>query len=72
MNHSKEFVNKEGNHTNKIEGQWRHMKTSMPRFGVRKHMYSGYLAEFLWRYLHKEEDLFEVFVNDIRKVYRMK
>ena len=72
VNHSKEFVNKEGNHTNKIEGQWRHMKASMPRFGVRKHMYSGYLAEFLWRYLHKEEDLFEVFVNDITKVYRMK
>ena len=61
-----------GSHTNKIEGQWRHMKASMPKFGVRKHMYSGYLAEFLWRYLHKEEDLFKVFVNDITKVYRMK
>ena len=72
MNHSKEFVNKEEKHTNKIEGQWRHMKASMPKFSVRKHMYSGYLAEFLWHYLHKEEDLFEVFLSDIRKVYKLK
>ena len=36
VNHTKEFVNKEGNHANKIEGQWRHMKASMPKFGVRK------------------------------------
>ena len=72
VNHSKEFVNTEGKHTNKIEGQWRHMKASMPKLGVRNYMYSGYLAEFLWRYLHKEDDLFEVFVSDIRKVYNMK
>jgi len=31
------------------QGQWRHMKASMPKFGVRKHR-SGYLAEFLWNY----------------------
>ena len=47
VNHSKEFVNKEGKHTNKIEGQWRHMEASTPKFGVRKHVYSGYLVEFL-------------------------
>lgn len=36
VNHSKE---QGGNHTNKIEGQWRHMKASMPKFGVRKHVF---------------------------------
>lgn len=48
------------------------MKVSMLKFGVRKYMYLGYLVEFLWCYLYKEEDLFEVFLNDIRKVYKMK
>lgn len=68
VNHSKEFVNSDGQHTNKIEGHWRHMKASLPKFGVRKNMYSGYLAEFMWRYLHKDEDKFEVFLGDIKKV----
>ena len=69
VNHSKEFVNSDGQHTNKIEGHWRHMKASLPKFGVRKHFYSGYLAEFMWRYLHKNEDKFEMFLKDIKKVY---
>ena len=69
VNHSKEFVNKNGKHTNKIEGQWRHLKTGLPDFGLRKYMYSGHLAEFIWRYLHKEEDMFEVFLADIKKIY---
>ena len=50
VNHSKEFVNKDGDHTNKIEGHWRQAKSKFPAFGVRKHMFSSYLAEFLWRY----------------------
>lgn len=58
VNHSKEFVNKYRKHTNKMEGQWRYVKASLPKFGVRKYMYSGYLAEFLWRYLHKDDDDF--------------
>ena len=38
VNHSKEFVNEEGFHTNKIEGHWRHMKVSLP----------------VWRYTQRE------------------
>lgn len=69
VNHSKEFVNENGDHTNKIEGHWRHAKASFPKFGVKKEQYSSYLGEFIWRYRNKGEDLFETFVNDIRKVY---
>ena len=36
VNHSKEFVNSNGFNTNKQEGHWRHMKTSLPIFGTRK------------------------------------
>ena len=66
VNHSKEFVNKNGDHTNKIEGHWRQAKQSF------LHLASGSMPfqdEFLWRYEHKEEDLFEVFLEDAKKIY---
>jgi hypothetical protein len=47
VNHSKQFVNSEGFHTNKIEGHWRKAKSKMPCFGVRKITFSSHLAEFL-------------------------
>ena len=68
VNHSKEFVNVDGDHTNKI-GHWRQAKAKMPSFGVRKYMFSSHLAEFLWRYEHKGKDLFETFLLDVKKLY---
>ena len=52
-----------------MEGQWRQTKVKLPPFGVRKHHFSSYLAECMWRHIHKEEDLFQVFLNDVKKVY---
>ncbi len=49
VNHSKEFVNNNGDHTNKIEGHCRQAKAKFPPFGIRKYAFSSYLAEFLWR-----------------------
>ena len=67
VNHSKEFVNENGDNTNKIEGHWRQAKCKLPKFGVRKHLFSTYLAEFMWRYMHRNEDLFAVFLIDVKK-----
>ena len=61
VNHSKEFVNDAGDHTNKIEGHWRQAKAKLPTFGIRKIYFSSYLAEFMWRYMHRGEDLFHAF-----------
>ena len=58
VNHSLEFVNSDGDHTNKIEGHWRVAKAGLPKFGRRKYHMSSYLAEFMWRYEHKGDDLF--------------
>ena len=69
VNHSQEFVNNQGKHTNKIEGHWRQAKVKLPPFGVRKHHFSSYLAEFMWRYTNKNKDLFAVFLEDVKKVY---
>lgn len=62
-------MNKDGDHTNKIEGHWRHTKCKLPKFGVRKHLLSTYLAEFIRRYMHRDEDLFRVTLNDVKKEY---
>ena len=69
VNHSKEFVNEEGYNTNKMEGHWRHMKVSLPVFGTRKDKYSSYLAEFIWRHVNKDKDLFATFLNDVKSLY---
>ena len=69
VNHSIELVNDSGDSTNKIEGHWRHAKVKMPPFGVRKHHFSSYSAEFMWRYRNKDNDLFEMFLQDVKKSY---
>ena len=72
VNHSLEFVNEEGFHTNKIEGHWRQMKAKLPTHGRKKEHYSSYLAEFKWRYMyvHRDEDLWKVFLDDVKKIYK--
>ena len=69
VNHLQEFVNEQGDSTNKMEGHWRPAKVKLPPFGVRKHHFSSYLAEFMWRYKHREDDLFEIFLGDVKKLY---
>ena len=69
VNHSQELVNEQGDSTNKMEGHWRQAKVKLPPFAVRKHHFSSYLAEFMWRYKHREDDLFEIFLGDVKKLY---
>ena len=65
VNHSIEFKNSDGDHTNKIEGHWRHAKTSFPSFGTTKTQFESYLASFMWRYQNKGKDLFMQFISDV-------
>ena len=69
VNHSKEFANENDDNTNKIEGHWRQAKCNLPKFGFRKHLFSTYLAEFMWRYVQRNEDLFVAFLNNVKKIY---
>ena len=72
VNHSVEVVNSEGYDTNKIEGQWRQMKVSLSAtHGRKKEHYSSYLAEFIWRYVNRDKDLFRVFLKDVAFVYKL-
>ena len=69
VNHSKEFVNAAGQSTNKIEGHWQQAKAKMPLFCVRKHHFSSYLAEFIWRYMNREDNLFKTFLQAVKRIY---
>ena len=69
VNHSKEFVNAAGQSTNKMEGHWRQAKAKLPYFGVTKHEFSSYLAEFMWKYMNREDDLFQKFLKAAKRFY---
>lgn len=67
VNHSIEFVNAEGYHTNNIEGTWSGMKSVIkPRMRIRSLM-QGKLFEFIWRRKHGD-DLWQSLLNSI-KIY---
>ena len=69
VNHSKEFVNAAGQSTKKMEGHWQQAKAKLPPFGVTKHQLSSYLAEFMWKYMNREEDLFQKFLEAAKVFY---
>ena len=50
VNHSVDFKNKDGFHTNTIEGHWRHLRASVPSYGLQKEYDVSYFAEFVYRY----------------------
>ena len=46
VNHSKESINSKNQAcTNRIESDWRHVKVSMPRYGVHKGLHSSHCQE---------------------------
>lgn len=64
VNHSYHFKDPEtGCHTNTVERAWREARSTVPRFGVRKGHFVGYLAEFMFkrRYPTKTERLHQFF-----------
>ncbi|XP_074658658.1 uncharacterized protein LOC141911570 [Tubulanus polymorphus] len=72
VNHSVTFKDPEtGAHINTVEGMWHLAKSSLPKFGTRKHMYDSYFGEFMWRRLHADTDnLFMSFLDDICALYK--
>lgn len=65
VNHSENFINPvDGTHTNNIERVWRDIRFTIPRFGVSKDHFPGYLAEFLFKreFRKKEERMHHFFI----------
>lgn len=57
VNHSVSFKDAEsGQHTNSIEGLWRHLKESLPAFNRRKVFFNGYIQKFIFLRWCKERN----------------
>lgn len=69
VNHSIQFVNSEGDNTNKIEGHWRQAKAQLPSFGTNKRLFDSHLGEFMWRYANKDSDRFLEFLKLVSTIY---
>lgn len=65
VNHSKEFVNQRTkNHINGIEGFWSYAKHILYNYrGVSRYHFPMYLKEIEYRYNHRKENVFKVFLQ---------
>lgn len=65
VNHSKSLVDKRTkNHINGIEGFWSYAKHILYNYrGVSKYHFPMYLKKIEYRYNHRNENLFKLFIN---------
>ena len=49
VNHSKEFVDDDGNHTNNMEASWRTIKMKVPTRKRNHNVLQEHLFEVMWR-----------------------
>ena len=53
-----EYVDSQGNHINGLEGFWGYLKRKLAaKGGVRRERLPLYLAEYVWRYNHRDMDI---------------
>ena len=72
VNHSIEFVDSSGVHTNHIESYWNRVKIKIKRMrGCHRSMLTSYLDEFMWRerYGKTSEDVLTNIYRDIALWY---
>ncbi|XP_011858202.1 PREDICTED: uncharacterized protein LOC105555769 [Vollenhovia emeryi] len=70
VNHSMNFVDPEtGAHTQHIERVWREVRANVPRYGVREPHLLGFLAEYLFKRVHKYEQRLSSFFSVIAELY---
>jgi transposase len=64
LNHSKAFAHHGKNHINGIEGFWSYAKHVLYNYrGVSKYHFPMYLKEIEYRFNHRHENLFRLFLN---------
>ena len=62
VNHKKNFVDPDtGSYTQTVEGMWRHMKSYLPKFGLKPRYLDSYLGAFMWMRYAKQRD-FDMFI----------
>ncbi|XP_071579865.1 uncharacterized protein [Temnothorax nylanderi] len=70
VNHSVNFVDPDTRaHTQHIERVWREVRANIPRYGTRTYHLAGYLAEYLFKRVHKYEERLQSFFCAIAELY---
>lgn len=70
VNHSRNFVDPDtGAHTNNIERRWRDVRSTVPRYGVRSHHFTGYLAEHMFKRKYPQEERMHAFLKAAAQLY---
>lgn len=70
VNHKYNFLDPtSGAHTQNIERVWRDMRAAIPKYGIRKKHYFGYLAEFLFKRFHNYNNRIEGFFRAMATMY---
>lgn len=72
VNHSLYFKDPEtGAHTNTVESLWWQVKRQLPptRTNSNPDHFTLRLAEYIWRTIHRKEDMFLEFLNDVTYLY---
>ena len=65
--HKGEYSDRKGNHINGLEGFWGYLKRRLAaKGGIRKERLPLYLAEYVWRYNHRNDSI------QIQKILIMK
>ncbi|XP_018398121.1 PREDICTED: uncharacterized protein LOC108776107 [Cyphomyrmex costatus] len=70
VNHSINFVDPDsGAHTQHIERVWREVRSNIPRYGTRSKHLVDYLAEYLFKRVHKYNERLQSFFCVIAELY---
>ncbi len=54
-----EYSDGKGNHIDGLEGFWGYLKRMLGASGIRRERLPLYLAEYVWRYNHKRQEIRE-------------
>ena len=71
LNHKLHFVSEKSTHTSSSERRWHAVKSSLPRHGVQKKLFSSYFAEYCIRRKHLDtaSDKFVAVLDLVSQVY---
>jgi transposase-like protein len=68
VEHKNEYVSRNGNHINGLEGFWGYLKRKLQaKGGIRRSRLHLYLSEYVWRFNHRKESV----EQRVEKLYKL-
>lgn len=58
-----------GVHIQNIEKMWKKIRASIPRYGIRDHHFTHYIAEFMFKKMYKYDERIDAFFSIMSSLY---